>query len=588
MKKFLLLGTMFAMMMAGTATMACTNFLFTKGATKDGSTMITYAADSHTLYGELYYRKAANYPEGAMFMLVDWDSGRKLFEIPQVAHTYSVVGNMNECQLAIGETTYGGREECWKDEVKGIDYGSLIYVTLQRAKNAREAIYWMTKMVADYGYCSEGESFSICDPNEVWILELIGKRGAPVKADIAKKMKYKYTDGAVWVARRIPDGYVSGHANQARITQFPQEPAKWNKAKGKGLHTVISSNHIDYIYEPEVECVYSADVINYARACGWFNGINEAFSFADTYAPLTFSGIRGCDARVYAMFNRVNKDMKRYEKYAMGDPSAERLPLWIRPDNKVDVHQVMNLMRDHYEGTAMDMSKDKGAGPFECPYRWRPMDFEVDGQAYVHERATSTQQTGFSFVAQCRSWLPNKVGGIIWFGVDDTYSTCYCPMYCGITKIPECFREGNGDMVTYSETAAFWLFNRVTNFVYSRYNDMIKDLQKVQGDLESRFISEVERFDMRAKDMTENDEALTHQLNDFSNRMASRMMREWSNLDHFLLVKYIDGNVKKTDANGKFLRTETGNAQFPEQPKYPEWYYKMIVEDHGNVVKQTF
>ena len=588
MKKFLLLGTMFAMMMAGTAAMACTNFLFTKGATKDGSTMITYAADSHTLYGELYYRKAASYPESTMFMLVDWDSGRKLFEIPQVAHTYSVVGNMNECQLAIGETTYGGREECWKDEVKGIDYGSLIYVTLQRAKNAREAIYWMTKMVADYGYCSEGESFSICDPNEVWILELIGKRGAPVKADIAKKMKYKYTHGAVWVARRIPDGYVSGHANQARITQFPQEPAKWNKAKGKGLHTVISSNHIDYIYEPEVECVYSADVINYARACGWFNGSNEAFSFADTYAPLTFSGIRGCDARVYAMFNRVNKDMKRYEKYAMGDPSAERLPLWIRPDNKVDVHQVMNLMRDHYEGTAMDMNNDKGAGPFACPYRWRPMDFEVDGQAYVHERATSTQQTGFSFVAQCRSWLPNKVGGIIWFGVDDTYSTCYCPMYCGITKIPECFREGNGDMVTYSETAAFWLFNRVTNFVYSRYNDMIKDLQKVQGDLESRFISEVERFDMRAKDMTENDEALTHQLNDFSNRMASRMMREWSNLDHFLLVKYIDGNVKKTDANGKFLRTETGNAQFPEQPKYPEWYYKMIVEDHGNVVKQTF
>ena len=345
-----------AMLVASTAD-ACTNFLFTKGATKDGSTMITYAADSHTLYGELYYRKAADYPAGTMFMLVEWDTGKPLFEIPQVAHTYSVVGNMNEHQLAIGETTYGGREECWKDPVKGIDYGSLIYVTLQRAKNAREAIYWMTKLVADYGYCSEGESFSIADPDEVWILEMIGKRGTPVKADLAKKLKYKYTDGAVWVARRIPDGYVSGHANQARITQFPQE-GKFSKAKGKGLHKVISSLHMDYIYEPEVECVYSADVITYARACGWFDGQNADFSFCDTYAPLTFSGMRGCDARVYAMFNRVASGMQRYEKYAMGDATAERMPLWIKPDHKVDLHEVMNLMRDHYEGTSMDMSKD--------------------------------------------------------------------------------------------------------------------------------------------------------------------------------------------------------------------------------------
>ena len=347
MKKLFVLGLLAAVLTMGYTASACTNFLFTKGATKDGSTMITYAADSHTLYGELYYRKAANYPEGAMFMLVDWDSGRKLFEIPQVAHTYSVVGNMNEHQLAIGETTYGGREECWRDEVKGIDYGSLIYVTLQRAKNAREAIYWMTKMVADYGYCSEGESFSICDPNEVWILELIGKRGAPVKADMAKKLKYKYTDGAVWVARRIPDGYVSGHANQARITQFPQEVGK--KAKGQGLHTTISSNHMDYLYEPEVECVYAADVVTYARACGWFDGKDAEFSFCDTYAPLTFSGIRGCDARVFAMFNRVNPLMRKYEKYALGDATAERLPLWVKPNRKLTVQDCMALMRDHFE-----------------------------------------------------------------------------------------------------------------------------------------------------------------------------------------------------------------------------------------------
>lgn len=571
-----------AMLVVSTAD-ACTNFLFTKGATKDGSTMITYAADSHTLYGELYYRRAADYPAGTMIMLVEWDTGEKLFEIPQAAHTYSVVGNMNEHQLAIGETTYGGREECWKSKVKGIDYGSLIYITLQRAKNAREAIKTMTELVATYGYCSEGESFSIADPNEVWILELIGKRAEPVNAATAKKLKYKYTDGAVWVARRIPDGYVSGHANQARITQFPMEGKKFSKAKGKGLHSVISSAHMDYIFEPEVECVYSADVVTYARACGWFDGKDEEFSFCDTYAPLTFSGLRGCDARVYAMFNRVASGMQRYEKYAMGDAKAERLPLWIKPDNKLDVHDVMTLMRDHYEGTSMDMTKDLGAGPFQCPYRWRPMGFEVDGQSYVHERATSTQQTGFSFVAQCRSWLPSKVGGIIWFGVDDTYSTVYCPMYCGITEIPLCFREGNGDMLTYSETSAFWLFNRVTNFVYSRYSDMIVDLQKVQANLEKTYISDVQKFDARAA--KSEGEALTRQLNDFSGRQAARMMKEWNDLDKYLLVKYMDGNVKK-EKDGKFERTSTGMSAMPNQPAYrPEWY-RMIVRDHGDVIRE--
>ena len=585
MKRLLTTALLAALLGMGYTASACTNFLFTKGATKDGSTMITYAADSHVLYGELYYRKAASYPEGTMFMLVDWDSGRKLFEIPQVAQTYNVVGNMNEHQLAIGETTYGGREECWKGEIRGIDYGSLIYVTLQRAKTAREAIVTMTQLMADYGYCSEGESFSICDPNEVWILEVQAMRPDPVKADIAKKLKYQYKDGAVWVARRIPDGYVSGHANQARITTFPQE-GKWNKAKGKGLHTTISSKHIDYIYEPEVECVYNADVINYARACGWYDGKDADFSFADTYAPLSFSGIRGCDARVYAMFNRVNNQMKRYEKYAMGDPTAERLPLWIKPDHQLDVIEVMNLMRDHYEGTAMDMSQDLGAGPFACPYRWRPMGFEVDGTTYIHERATSTQQTGFSFVAQCRGWLPNKMGGILWFGVDDTYSTCYCPMYCGITKIPECFREGNGDMLTYSETAAFWLFNRVTNFVYSRYNDMIKDLQQVQGRLENSFVKEVLKNDEKFSSIT-NDAKLTEMLNMASNHAADRMMKEWNKLDKYLLVKYIDGNIKK-EKNGKFERTATGGCAFPLQPQYPMNWYQMIVRDHGDIIKQTF
>ena len=571
-----------AAMLFGSTSEACTNFLFTKGATKDGSTMITYAADSHTLYGELYYRPAADYPAGTMCQVVDWDSGKKLIMIPQVAHTYSVVGNMNEWQLTIGETTYGGREELASEIEGSIDYGSYIYLTLQRAKNAREAIQVLAGFMSQYPYHSEGESFSIADPNEVWILELIGKRDGTVKPELAKKLKYKYTEGAVWVARRIPDGYVSGHANQARITQFPLE-GKWKKAKGKGLHKSISSKHLDYLFEPEVECVYSDEVITYARACGWYNGKDEDFSFCDTYAPLTFSGLRGCEARVYAMFHRVASGMEKYEKYAMGDKNAERMPLWIKPDHKVDVREVMNLMRDHYEGTAMDMTKDLGAGPFQCPYRWRPMGFELDGKKYVHERATSTQQTGFSFVAQCRSWLPAKVGGILWFGVDDTYSTVYCPMYCGITEIPLCFRQGNGDMVTYSETAAFWLFNRVTNFVYSRYSDMIVDLQKVQTNLEEGYIADVQKFDNRAKQSE--GEALTRQLNDFSNRQAMKMMKEWNNLDHYLLVKYMDGNIKK-EKDGKFERTETGNAVFPMQPHYRQEWQRMIVNDHGDVIRE--
>ena len=584
LNRILAAGILGIALFAASTADACTNFLFTKGATTDGSTMITYAADSHTLYGELYYRKAASYPAGTMFQVIDWDSGTPLIMIPQVAQTYSVVGNMNEHQLAIGETTYGGREELAKEIEGGIDYGSLIYLTLQRAKNAREAIQVLAGFMSQYPYHSEGESFSIADPNEVWILELIGKRQGTVKPDLAKKLKYKYTDGAVWVARRIPDGYVSGHANQARITQFPQEGKKFQKAKGKGLHKVISSAHLDYLFEPEVECVYSSEVITYARACGWYDGKDEDFSFADTYAPLTFSGMRGCDARVYAMFNRVAKGMQRYEKYAMGDAKAERLPLWIKPDHKIDVHEAMNLMRDHYEGTSMDMSKDLGSGPFNCPYRWRPMGFEFDGRTYIHERATSTQQTGFSFVAQCRGWLPAKVGGILWFGVDDTYSTVYCPMYCGITEIPECFKQGNGDMLTYSETAAFWLFNRVTNFLYSRYSDMIIDVQKVQEDLEVSFIKDVEKFDKRAAQSE--GEALTKQLNDFSGRAAGRMMKEWNRLDKFLLVKYMDGNIKK-EKDGKFERTATGNAVFPSQPNYRKEWLEMIVKDHGDVIREN-
>ena len=555
---------------------ACTNFLFTKGATKDGSTMITYAADSHTLYGELYYRRVADYPAGTMFMVVDWDSGRPLFEIPQAAHTYNVVGNMNEHQLAIGETTYGGRKEL--GGARGIDYGSLIYITLQRAKNAREAIKTIAELMDTYGYGSSGESFSICDPNEVWVMELIGKgkfEYDTVKGKPVLKKQYKgFREGAVWVARRIPDGYVCGHANQARITTFPLATKKSTN--------VITSKNLDKIFNPEVECVYSDDVITFARMKGYFSGKDEEFSFADTYAPLDFSGMRGCDARVYAMFARVKEGIRdQYADYALGRNPSNRLPLWIKPDHKIDVHEAMNLMRDHYEGTPLDMTQDVGAGPFKCPYRWRPMDFEIDGHTYVHERATSTQQTGFSFVAQCRGWLPNKVGGILWFGVDDTYTTVYCPMYCGLTEIPECFRQGNGSLTEWSETAAFWLFNRVSNFAYSRYADMIVDIQREQNDLEKGFIDEVNKNDKRLAESSEQEVVML--TNDLSARMAKRMMQQWTKLDHFLLMKYIDGNVKHH--HGYDLdKTETGNCAWPDQPKYPEWFYRMIIKDHGDVI----
>ena len=430
-------------MAIGNIGMACTNFMVTRGASVDGSTMITYSADSHTRYGQLRYHPATDHAEGEMLRIFDYGSLKFRLAIPQPAHTYQVVGFINEHQLAIGETTFGGRKELENGNANGIDYGNLMYIALQRAKNCREAIVVMDELTKKYGYASGGESFSIADKDEVWIFEIIDK-GEEL--------------GAVWVARRVPEGYVCGHANQARITTFPQEK--------RGSKIAISSKHMKKIFDPEVECVYAEDVITFARERGWYNGKDEDFSFADTYNPLTFMGTRACDARVYAMFNKVNGNMKQYEDYAMGRNDANRMPLWIKPDRKLGVQEVMNIMRDHYEGTAMDMTQDVGAGPFHLPYRWRPMDWEYEGKTYIHERAISTQQTGVSFVTQSRAWLPNKVGGVIWFGVDDTYSTVYCPLYCGMTQVPVCFEEGNGSMTEYSETAAFWLFNRVTNFCY--------------------------------------------------------------------------------------------------------------------------
>ena len=557
-----------AVLLSAPNALGCTSFLFTRGATVDGSTMITYAADSHTRYGQLRYCPAARHRPGETYKVFDYGSQRFLMEIPQPERTYAVVGFINEFQLAIGETTWGGRPEVEKGNERGIDYGSLIYITLQRARNAREAIVVMDNLVQTYGYTGGGETFSIADPNEVWIYEIVAKT---------------YEKGAVWVARRVPEGYVSGHANQASITIFPQETT-WNKRRGMGYHKAISSEHIDYIDEPEVECVYAHDVVNAARINKWYNGLDRNFSFADTYNPLTFSGARACDARVYAMFNRINSKMQPFEAYAMGDITAMRLPLWVKPDQKISVADVMNLMRDHYEGTPMDMTNDPGAGPYHCPYRWRPMEFTVDGHSYIHERATSTQQTGFSFIAQCRAWLPNKVGGILWFGVDDTYSTCYCPMYCGLTQIPVCFEEGNGSMTEYSETAAFWLFNRVSNFAYLRYDSMIKDIQKVQSRLEHNFIDN-EKVKTESLANLNNEQRQQIEINRFSNMCAEDMMRQWRQLDQTLLMKYIDGNIKYQKPDGTLETTEYGVVRFPQQPEYPEWWLRMIVDKHGNVIK---
>ena len=406
-------------------------------------------------------------------------------------------------------------------------------------------------------------------------MEVLGK-GAPVYTKKGKVDK-RWTKGAVWVAMRVPDGYISGHANHARITTFPQEV--------KGSYKSISSKKLKEIFRPEVEVVYSHDVISFARLKGYYNGEDKDFSFSDTYAPLDFSGARGCEARVYAAFLRCNKSMIEYEDYAMGHNLTHRMPLWIKPEQKLGVKDVMELMRDHYEGTPMDMTKDLGAGPFACPYRWRPMGFSVNGKEYVHERATSTQQTGFSFVGQTRSWMPEGTKGILWFGVDDTYSTVYVPMYCSIAKVPHCFEEGNGNMTTYSETSAFWLFNLVTNMAYSRYSDMIQDIRKQQNKLELGFIDEVAQVDRRLK--SESDPAKRIEImTQFSTAKAEQTMMTWKKLSQYLLVKYIDGNVKK-EKDGKFEESpyRKGQCVFPEQPKYPEKWYKMIVDDNGKVLE---
>ena len=542
---------------------ACTNFLVTKGASKTGSVMITYSADSHVLYGELYYWPSRDYPDGAWLDVYEWDTGRYMGKIKQVRHTYSVVGNMNEHQLSIGETTYGGIDGM-VDPDGIVDYGSLIYITLQRAKNAREAIKVMSELVSEYGYASSGESFSIADANEAWIFEIIGKG--------------KGNKGAVWVARLIPDGYVSGHANQARIQTFPL-------ATGKKTSIAITSKDLTRIFDPAVECVYAFDVIDFARSKNLFTGKDQEFSFSDTFNPISFSGARFCEMRVWAFFRSVNDEMEQYKNYAAGHDLSRRMPLWIKPNRKISNYDLMNFMRDHLEGTEFDMRKDIGAGAFGSPYRWRPLTWNVtnDPNSYCNERATATQQTGFVFVAESRSWLPDPIGGIFWFGVDDANTTVFNPMYCGITEIPDCFKVGNGDMVTYSPTSAFWLFNQVANQCYSRYDMMSTDAIKLQKELETKYITETaSTIDEAAKKLYENDVWKARDyLTKYSVTTAQSTFKHWKKLSEYLLVKYIDGNIKN-EKDGKFSTSEDGYPVFPMQPGYDDKWKKSVIQDTGS------
>jgi dipeptidase len=534
---------------------ACTNFLVTPGASVNGTSMITYAADAHVLYGELYFLPAADYPPGSFLDVYEWDTNKFLGRIPQLAHTFSVVGNMNEHQVAIGETTYGGRSEL-RDTTGLIDYGSLIYITLQRARTAREAIKIMGELVAEHGYYSSGESFSIADPHEVWIMELIGK-GTEMVTEGGKT--YNKNKGAVWVAVKIPDGYVSGHANQARIQQFPLD-------------------------DPD-NCIYAPDVISFAREKGYYEGSDEEFSFSDTYAPVDFGGARFCDMRVWSFFKDINDEMDQYFDYVKGKDLENRMPLYIKPNRKLSNKDLMNFMRDHLEGTELDMTKDAGAGPFGLPYRWRPLTWELDGKMYVNERATATQQTGFSFVAECRPIQPNWLGGILWFGIDDAAATTYVPMYCGMTRVPESYAVGNGDLLTYSETAAFWAFSFVSNFSYLRYNVMMEDVRKVQTELEDKFITEVEAIDAAAAVLNETNPELAREfVTNYSVNMGDYTVQRYKELGQFLLVKYIDGNIKKEE-NGVFLRSEDGYPLGPDQPGYSEQWKEIVVKDAGKNLK---
>ncbi len=520
---------------------ACTNLIAGPKATTDGSVLVTYAADSHNLYGMLTHTPAADHAPGSIRKVVEWDTGKPLGSIPQIPHTYNVVGNMNEHQVAIGESTWGGHDELVDTTGNAvIDYGSLIQIALERSKTAREAIDVMTDLVDKYGYASSGESFSIADKNEVWVLEMIGKG--------AEK-------GAVWIAVRIPEDAISGHANEPRIRQVDMKDKK--------------------------NVLFSKDVISFARKRGYFNGKDSEFSFADAYSTHDKGTRRGCDGRVWSYFRRFKPETDKYFTWCNGE-SDEPMPLYIVPDRKVSLKEMQESMRDHFEGTPFEMTSDVGAGPNHVPYRWRPMEYEVDGKTYTNERAIATQQTGWSFVSQSRADLPDPVGGVLWFGTDDTNTTVYMPFYCSMTEIPAQLAEG--DVNTFSFDSNFWMTNWVANQAYNRYDLMIPDIRKVQGALEEKYQSTRSEREKELVAILESgdDKAFRQSVNREGKDIAKEATDAYRDLGIYLFVKFMDGNMKKTDADGNFIKSEYGLPVYPSFPGYDKKYYENIVKETGD------
>lgn len=525
-----------AMLLASSGAFACSNLIVGKKASVDGSVLVSYNADDYGMFGHLCHYPAGTHPKGSMRQIYDWDSGVYHGEIEEAPVTYNVIGNINEFQLSIGETTYGGREEM-VDSTGILDYGSLIYVTLQRAKTAREAISVMTSLVEKYGYNSEGETFSICDPNEAWIMEMQGT-GAGSK-------------GVVWVAMRIPDDAICAHANQSRIGKFNMKDKK--------------------------NVLYSKNVISYARKMGWFNGKDSDFSWKNTYAFPDFSGRRFCDARVWSFFNHYADDFDRYLPWALGkDKDAEDMPLWIVPNRKLSVADVENGMRDHYEGTALALDTTSiGGGIYEMPYRPTPLTFTVDGKQYFNERPISTQQTAFTFVSQLRSWLPREIGGVLWFGNDDANMVAYTPVYCGNTVQPACYNTNGADAVTFSSDNAFWLCNMVSNMVYPRYSQLFPELKAVRDSLETSYFANQASIEKQAADLYQTDKAAALKLlNNYSNAKADEMLANWKRLATRIIVKYNDMAVKK-EKDGKLLQSVT-------RPGYPISFGRKLVKETGD------
>lgn len=540
MKKFFILS---ALILAASYASACTNFIVGKDASVDGSVICTYTADDYGMFIGLQHFPAGTHKKGEMRDVVDWDTHVYHGQIPETPVTYTVNGNINEYQVTIGETTCGGREEMI-DPQGIIDYGSLIHIALQRSKTAREAIKVMTTLAQTYGYCSSGESFTICDPNEAWIMEMLGKGPG--------------SKGVVWVAQRIPDNAISGHANQSRIGKFNMKDKK--------------------------NVMYSKDVIKFARDKGWFTGKDADFSWKMVYSAPDFAGRRICDARVWAFFNRFVKGMDRYLPWALGkDKNAEDMPLWVIPDKKLSVQDVEAAMRDHFEGTPMALdSTDIGGGVWQMPYRPTPLYYEVNGKKYFNERPTSTQQTGFSYVSQMRSWLPRQIGGVLWFGNDDGNMVAYTPIYCGNTVPPECYDTPGADAVTFSMKNAYWVCNWVSNMVYPRYSLMFPSLKAVRDSLDQSYFAQQAEVEARAVELckTSEEEAVKY-LNTYSNTKAQQMLERWKELAFYLIVKYNDMAVKP-DQNGKFLRTKEGLGATVKRVGSAAAFQKKLAETTGD------